>query len=285
MVLRKKVIGSQRALQFGGKGILDKNERIYNCSSGHIDRPRAFQEAMFLLLCGVGVGFSTQYCHINKLPTISKRTKNKKTYVIPDSVEGWADAVGVLMSSYFTKDQPFPEYAGHEIEFDFSLIRPKGSLISWGGIAPGPDGLNNSLQKIAKVIERRLSKENTTEILLQPIDAYDIIMHISDAVLSGGIRRCLPEYYSIKMADGSYKKINEIEVGDEISFLGNSYPVTNIFDNGIQELVKINTTEGYHISTPNHRWLVYNTETKSPEWIEAEKISPDIHKFMKEKHK
>lgn len=187
MVYRKKVLGSQRSLQFGGKGILDKNERIYNCSSSHLDRPRAFQETMMLLLCGVGTGLSVQYCHINKLPTISKRTKKTKTFVIPDSIEGWADAVGVLMSSYFTDNQPFPEYYGHQVEFDFSQIRPKGSLISWGGIAPGPDGLKNSLDKIVKVIERRLGDEQ--EKRLRPIDAYDIIMHTSDAVLSGGIRR------------------------------------------------------------------------------------------------
>jgi ribonucleoside-diphosphate reductase alpha chain len=189
MVMQKKVIGSQRALQFGGDATLKKNERIYNCSSGHIDRPRAFQEALFLLLCGVGVGFSTQYCHINKLPTVVKRTKGKKVYVIDDSIEGWANSVGVLMSSYFSKDQSFPEYFGYEIEFDFSQVRPKGALISWGGVAPGPDGLKSALDKIVKVIERRFSKLGKNKVSLPPIDCYDIIMHESDAVLSGGIRR------------------------------------------------------------------------------------------------
>lgn len=188
-VMQKKVIGSQRALQFGGDATLAKNERIYNCSSGHIDRPRAFQEALYLLLCGVGVGFSTQYCHINKLPMVAKRNNGKKSYLIEDSIEGWSDAVGVLMSSYFEKDQPFPEYFGYEIEFDFSQIRLKGALISWGGIAPGPDGLEKALNKIVKVIERRFDKDGKSRIQLRPIDCYDIIMHESDSVLSGGIRR------------------------------------------------------------------------------------------------
>ena len=187
-LLHKKILGSQRALQFGGKAILDKNERIYNCSSGYIDRPRAFQEVFFLLLCGTGVGFSVQTHHINKLPKVKSRGKGKKTYVIPDSIEGWADSVGVLMSSYMVNDQPFPEYAGYEIEFDFSQIRPKGAFISWGGIAPGPDGLKKSLDRSANVIDRRLSR-GQEPLQLPAIDVYDIIMHVSDAVLSGGVRR------------------------------------------------------------------------------------------------
>jgi ribonucleoside-triphosphate reductase len=185
----KLILGSQRALQFGGNAILSKNERIYNCSSGHLDRPRAFQEIIFLLLCGVGVGFSTQKCHIAKLPNIRKHTKGTKQYIIEDSIEGWADAIGVLMSSYFIKDQPFPEYFGYDIEFNFDQIRPKGAIISWGGIAPGPDGLRNSLIKMNKLIERRFIKDESNELQLHPIDCYDIVMHMSDSVLSGGIRR------------------------------------------------------------------------------------------------
>jgi len=189
----KTILGSQRALQFGGEAILKKNERIYNCSSGHVDRPRAFQEALYLLLCGVGVGFSTQYCHVNKLPKVQKRvyreTVGAKKYVVEDSVEGWADAVGVLMSSFFVEDQPFPEYFGWHIEFDFSKIRPRGSLISWGGIAPGPEGLERALERIQGLINRRIESSDSGTVQLPPIDCYDILMHISDSVLSGGIRR------------------------------------------------------------------------------------------------
>ena len=186
MVEKKMVLGSQRAMQFGGPAILDKNERIYNCASGHIDRVRAFQEAHYLLLCGTGVGFSCQKKHISRLPNIAKPTKGKKTYQIPDSIEGWADSIGVLLSSYFIKDQPFPEYFDYEVEFDYSLIRPKGTFISWGGLAPGPDGLKNAHEKIFKLISMRLEQEKNR---LRPIDCYDILMHVSDSVLSGGIRR------------------------------------------------------------------------------------------------
>ncbi len=186
-VRQKKVLGSQRALQFGGKPIEKKNERIYNCCFSYCDRLRFFQESLFLLLCGTGVGFSVQRHHIDKLPNLNKTSKlSDKTYVIPDSIEGWADALGVLLSSYF--EQPvFNDYNGYCVNFDYSLIRPKGALLSSGaGKAPGPDPLKKSLEQIRNLLDRCL-KNNQNK--LKPIDAYDIIMHASDAVLSGGVRR------------------------------------------------------------------------------------------------
>jgi len=192
MMLEKRCLGSQRALQFGGPAILNKEERIYNCMATYIDRPRVFQEIMYSLLCGAGMGFSVQLHHVDKLPDIeaveSKGfTSRKVDIVIEDSIEGWADAIGALLSAYFVENQPFPEYYGCNIAFNFSLIRPKGSYIShMGGKAPGPDGLKSSLEKIRKVLDNCVSKGFSK---LKPIDAYDIIMHCSDAVLSGGIRR------------------------------------------------------------------------------------------------
>ena len=105
MMLKKRILGSQRALQFGGDPILQKNEKIYNCSASYADRVRCFQEFEFLLLCGCGVGMSVQKHHINKLPTITKRIEVKKKHIVEDSIEGWADAIGVLVSSYFSSDQ------------------------------------------------------------------------------------------------------------------------------------------------------------------------------------
>jgi len=186
MLMRKRVLGSQRALQFGGDPILKKNERLYNCSATYIDRPRVFQETMFLLLCGCGVGFSVQKHHIAKLPKVKARTEGTKQYVIPDTIEGWADAVGVMMSSYFdSKNTPFPEYRGKKVKFDYSKIRPKGSPLSSGSKAPGPDGLRESLGKVETLLDE-IIKENKK---LRPIHAYDVLMHLSNAVLSGGVRR------------------------------------------------------------------------------------------------
>jgi len=188
-VKQKRVLGSQRALQFGGEPILKKNAKIYNCSATYVDRVRAFQEILYLLLCGCGVGASVQKHHIAKLPNITKHTKGKCRWVIDDSIEGWADALGVLMQSYFEDGQTgdFDEsIIGKDIEFDYSRIRPAGAMISGGFLAPGPDGLHQSLDKIKLVIENRLSNN---ENRLHPIDVYDILMHSADAVLSGGVRR------------------------------------------------------------------------------------------------
>lgn len=194
MVLKKRVLGSQRALQFGGPPILKKPAKIYNCTVSYVDRPRFFQECMYLLLCGCGTGFSVQKHHIKKLPKVHPRTKGKKTFVIPDTIEGWADAIGALMSSYFDSEEifevhgfgPVDCYSGYELDFDASMIREKGAPISWGGIAPGPEGLLNALEKIRVLMDSVVENGSTK---MRPIHAYDVIMHSSDAVLSGGIRR------------------------------------------------------------------------------------------------
>jgi ribonucleoside-triphosphate reductase (thioredoxin) len=183
------VLGSQRALQFGGKPVLDKNARLYNCTVSYCDRPRFFQESLWLLLCGCGVGFSVQHHHVAKLPTIARPGADKATFVVPDSIEGWSDALGALMSSYFTADQPFPEYFGKQVHFDYSLVRPAGSPLSSGiGKAPGPGPLKRSLEHIRMVLENRLVTAGSG-CVLPSIDSYDIVMHASDAVLAGGVRR------------------------------------------------------------------------------------------------
>jgi ribonucleoside-triphosphate reductase (thioredoxin) len=183
----KLVLASQRTLQFGGDQILKHNARLYNCLTSYCDRPEFFQECLYWLLCGCGVGFSVQFQHVNKLPSIIKRTKGTKTFQVPDSVEGWADAIGVLTSSYFVSGATFPDFQGYEIKFDFSLIRPEGAMISGGFKAPGPEGLRRSLIKIEELLEKQISQELIVE--LTPIICYDIVMHLSDAVLSGGVRR------------------------------------------------------------------------------------------------
>lgn len=184
----KLVLGAQRALQFGGEQLFNKNARMYNCSVSYCDRPAFFQEAMYLLLCGCGVGFSVQKQHIAKLPSIKKRYDKKvKVFTVPDSIEGWADAFGVLISSYLSEAATFPEYKGCQVHFDFSKIRPKGAMISGGFKAPGPDGLRQALIKCEAILEQLL--EAKQEARITSLAAYDFTMHMSDAVLSGGVRR------------------------------------------------------------------------------------------------
>ena len=181
----KYILGSQRSLQFGGKELLKHHMRNYNCTCSFADRPEFFGEAFYVLLCGAGVGFSVQKHHIAKLPNIAKPTKEIKTHVVEDSIEGWATALDVLLSSFFENGK-HPEYFGYTIVFDTSKVRKKGTLISGGFKAPGPKPLAVALEKISNLINARLETGATR---LRPIDVYDITMHASNAVLSGGVRR------------------------------------------------------------------------------------------------
>lgn len=187
MVRKKRVLGSQRALQFGGKWIEKENLKIYNCSFTHLDRVNAFSEIFYALLCGVGVGYSVQLHHIQKLPQISRPTGEveKQIHIIEDSIQGWSDALAALLSSYFVFDQKFP-YFSKFIQFDYSKIRPEGALIAGQFKAPGPNGLRAGLEKIRLLLDNVINQGNNK---LSPINCYDIICHTSDCVLSGGIRR------------------------------------------------------------------------------------------------
>jgi ribonucleoside-triphosphate reductase len=190
IMYKKKVLGSQRALQFGGDPILKRHAKIYNCTSSYCDRLRFFQECFWLLLCGSGTGFSVQKHHVAKLPTLEHNPPEGQgtKYIIDDSIEGWADALGVLLSSYFSKPvEEFKQYKNCHILFDYSNIRPKGSSLASGvGKAPGYEPLANGLEKIRSLLDRCIENGQKK---LRPIDAYDIVMHSSDAVLSGGVRR------------------------------------------------------------------------------------------------
>jgi ribonucleoside-diphosphate reductase alpha chain len=176
-VYDKKVLPSMRSLQFGGKPIEISPNRIYNCAYMPIDDWRAFGEVMFLLLGGTGVGYSVQKHHVEKLPTIHRPKSKERRFLIGDSIEGWSDAIKALMKSYFT--------GGSSIRFDYSDIRHKGArLITSGGKAPGPEPLRICVEKIRAILDLKSDGEQ-----LSPIEVHDIVCHIADAVLAGGIRR------------------------------------------------------------------------------------------------
>jgi ribonucleoside-diphosphate reductase alpha chain len=184
---KKKILGSQRALQFGGSPIFKHNARIYNCIASYVDRLRFFQECMYLLLCGCGTGFSVQRHHVDKMPPLIKSKNGSKKFVIDDSIEGWSDAVGVLVSSYFEECDLFSEYNGKTVSFDYSKIRPAGAYLkSSGGKAPGPEPLKKALNNIRKVLDNAVKSGRNK---ITPIEAYDIVMYSADAVISGGVRR------------------------------------------------------------------------------------------------
>ncbi len=186
LVKDKRVVPSQRSTQFGGNAILRRNMRIYNCTFSPADRPRFFSEMFWLLLCGCGTGFSVRHSDISRLPRViiknaylSRRTME---YVVKDSIEGWAEALQALLDSYFFTDY-FDHSYDYELEFNYKEIRPKGSPISSGGLAPGHAPLKTCLEKIKKIFHSRFGQR------LRSIDVFDICMELSAAVLSGGVRR------------------------------------------------------------------------------------------------
>ena len=174
----KRVLPSMRSLQFGGEAILQKHARIFNCAFMHIDRLESFRESLYLLLCGCGVGFSVQRQHVAKLPVMGPLPAveaTSTTWVVADTIEGWADALHELLQAAVD---------GRRVAFDYSDIRPAGApLRTSGGKAPGPEPLMYALNKIEKVLRGAAGRQ------LRPIEAYDCLMWGAKAVLSGGIRR------------------------------------------------------------------------------------------------
>jgi ribonucleoside-triphosphate reductase (thioredoxin) len=185
---QKRVLGAQRALQFGGDQLLKHEMKMYNCTSTYVDRPEFFGEVFYILLCGAGAGFSVQKHHVAKLPKIQQRTKQAKGYIVEDSIQGWASALDVLMSSFLVGGGKYPDFEGRRVFFDLTQIRPKGSKISGGFKAPGPDGLRRALDRIEYLLQG-IVLNSKDHISLKPINVYDITMHSADAVLSGGVRR------------------------------------------------------------------------------------------------
>ena len=186
-VRERKAVPSMRSLQFGGRAIEAKEERIYNCSVKHIDSLRSFSEIFFMLLCGNGVGIGVSKKFLKRLPDLvgaENKTGIVLAYTVEDTIEGWADSVEALLGCYF-RNTP---YTGRKIVFDYSKIRKKGApLKTGGGKAPGYKGLKNAHTKIKDLLDNII--EEGKQDRLRSINAYDIVMHCADAVLSGGVRR------------------------------------------------------------------------------------------------
>lgn len=172
---KKEIAGSQRALQFGGTAIEEKNARLYNCTVSFCDRASFFSECYYLLLCGCGVGFSVQRHHVSQLPVLTP-PKGEYYHVIKDSIEGWSDALKALICAYFNEHGQLPS-------FEYSSIREEGAPLRHGGKAPGFAPLKKALDEVRKILNGALNRQ------LKPIECFDMVMHIADSVISGGIRR------------------------------------------------------------------------------------------------
>jgi ribonucleoside-diphosphate reductase alpha chain len=186
LVRARCVLGSQRALQFAGPLIEQNHARLYNCSSSFCDRLRFFQEAFWLLLCGCGVGFSAQKHHVARLPRFRQpsSTGPVRTFVVDNSIEGWADALGALLSSYF-EGPVLPAYAGCQVRFDYRLLDDATTVDRDRGAPPEGDRLRRALENVRGLLDGCLERGQQQ---LRPIDAYDLMMHVAEAALVGSRR-------------------------------------------------------------------------------------------------
>ena len=175
-ILKQEAMPSMRLLQFAGKAARKTNVAAFNCSFTAPQKLEDFAEMMYISMCGTGVGFSVESQYVQKLPQIKKQTGKKvSAFTIPDSKEGWCDALTLGLKTWFD---------GKDIEFDFSELRPAGArLATMGGKSSGPEPLRALLafsrSKILSRQGRRLSN----------IDVHDICCKVGEIVVSGGVRR------------------------------------------------------------------------------------------------
>ena len=175
-ILKQEVMPSMRLFQFAGPAVEKTNVCAYNCSFIAPTCLQDFAEIMYISMCGTGVGFSVESKFIQSLPQIKIQTGKKlPNFIIPDTKEGWADSLVHGMKTWFD---------GHDVEFDFSQIRPAGARLKiMGGKASGPD----PLMRLLKLVRERVFKKQGRR--LSNLDAHDIICSIGDCVVSGGVRR------------------------------------------------------------------------------------------------
>ncbi|MFA7216902.1 MAG: ATP cone domain-containing protein [Candidatus Paceibacterota bacterium] len=195
-ILKQEAMPSMRLLQFAGPAARATNVAAYNCSFIAPSKLRDFAEIMYISMCGTGAGWSVESENIQKLPQIQKQTGKKiDTYVVPDSKEGWCDALTLGMETWAS---------GMDVEFDFSLLRPAGArLKTMGGKSSGPAPLQELLVFTRQKMLARQGKR------LENIDAHDIICKIGEIVVSGGVRRSA----MISLSDLEDEKIRDAKKG------------------------------------------------------------------------
>lgn len=189
---------------------------------------------------------------------------------VPDTREGWAQAIEYIEGMAYQKI-----YHDHLVVLDFSDVRPQGSPIKGmqGRVSSGPVPLMSAINKMMTI--KGAGMERWKQAMF--VDHY-----AAECVLVGGARRCLPKNYLVKMEGDEWKRISEIEEGDLVSVNGESYKVNAFYDNGVQYTVKVYTRNGrYHECTPEHKWYVYNSEKKRPEWVQAQYLN-DSYYFIRQ---
>lgn len=175
-VFQKEVLPSMRAIMTAGDALHRDNTAGFNCSYLPVDDMKSFDEAMYILMCGVGVGFSVERQYVNKLPEIPEKIYPSESYImVHDSKEGWAKAVRQLIALL---------YAGEAAKWDVSEVRPSGArLRTFGGRASGPGPLVDLFRFITKIFKAAAGRKLTS------LECHDIMCKIGEVVVVGGVRR------------------------------------------------------------------------------------------------
>ena len=174
-ILNLEVMPSMRAMMTAGPAATRDNTCMYNCSYLPVDDPKSFDEAMFILLCGTGVGFSVERQFVSKLPEIPELFVSETTIVVKDSKEGWAKALRQVLALL---------WAGEIPQWDIGLVRPAGAkLKTFGGRASGPAPLVELFNFVITTFKNAQGRK------LSSIECHDIMCKIGEVVVVGGVRR------------------------------------------------------------------------------------------------
>jgi len=187
---------SMRAMMTAGKSADRDNTCVYNCSYLPVDDPKSFDEAMFILLCGTGVGFSVESKYISNLPEVPEKLfESEHTIVVHDSKEGWAKSLRLLIANL---------YAGEVPKWDVSSIRPAGArLKTFGGRASGPEPLVDLFKFTVATFKHAAGRR------LNSLECHDLMCKIGEVVVVGGVRRSA----MISLSDLDDERIRHAKAG------------------------------------------------------------------------
>ena len=270
-----KVMPSMRALMTAGKALKRDNVAGYNCAYVAVDNQRVFDEILYILSCGTGIGYSVERQYIVKLPEIAEEFHEIETVItVTDSRIGWASSYRQLISLLFQGMIP---------KWDVSKVRPAGAVLkTFGGRASGPEPLENLFRYSVDLFKSAAGRK------LNSIECHDLVCKIADIIIVGGVRRCLPEGYLVRTGENEYKEIQDLTVKDQVFLYDKYYKVLAVYDAGVNPLYKIKTEHGgYHISTIFHRWQCYDKEYKEVKFVNTKEIKeqPTRYNFVTDENK
>jgi len=196
-IVNLQVMPSMRALMTAGKALDRDNIAGYNCAFVALDDARAFDESLYVLMCGTGLGFSVERQNISKLPDVADEFHNSTTIIkVEDSRIGWAKAFRELISLL---------YVGHAPSWDLSQLRAKGvPLKTFGGRSSGPGPLNDLFMFVTRIFKNAAGRKLTS------VECHDIMCKIGDIVVSGGVRRCLSFDTLVQTDIDTWKQISMV---------------------------------------------------------------------------